>query len=268
MKTQSDLKQLFGKMWQHYCQLNPEAQRVYNCIATAGENVENDHIAFRTVSLPEVNKDVLAKFFTQYGYVKKGEYVFKGKKLTAHHFEHTDVNMPKVFISQLELDWCSHYVKTELTKAIQSASFKNLNDESILYSGKHWSAFYAIYLNLYEESEYAAWFYAHGFKPNHFTVYINHLKKLNDIQKLNQFLKDNGFKLNQSGGEIKGSPADYLEQSSTMASEVPVRFGEGIYNVPGCYYEFAKRYTLSDGSLYQGFVEKSADKIFESTNQI
>ena len=267
MKEQSQLKQLFKKMWEHYCRMNPEAQRVYDCLISLGETVENDHIALRTVSLSEVNKDVLGKFFTDYGYVKKGDYVFQNKKLTANHYEHFDVHMPKVFISQLELDWCSNFVKSELTKVIQTSNLKNCDYESFLYSGRHWTAFYAVYLNLYEESEYAAWFYAHGFKPNHFTMYINKLKKLNDIQRLNSFLKDNNFKLNQSGGEIKGSVEDCLEQSSTMASEISVRFGEGIYSIPGCYYEFAKRYPLQTGSLYQGFVEKSADKIFESTHQ-
>ncbi len=52
-----------------------------------------------------------------------------------------------------------------------------------------------------------------------------------------------------------------------MASEIPVKFDDGLHNIPGCYYEFAKRYPLANGKLYQGFVAKSADKIFESTNR-
>ena len=79
-------------------------------------------------------------------------------------------------------------------------------------------------------------------------------------------LKQNGFKLNKSGGEVKGSPDKFLEQSSTMAGLVKVAFDDKEMNIPGCYYEFAKRYNLSDGNLYQGFVETSADKIFESTH--
>ncbi|MBX3040139.1 MAG: DUF1338 family protein, partial [Bdellovibrionaceae bacterium] len=76
-----------------------------------------------------------------------------------------------------------------------------------------------------------------------------------------------GHKLNASGGLIKGSPEAMLEQSSTMARPVPVKFNDGTHEVPACYYEFAKRYPQKNGELYHGFIEKSADKIFESTNR-
>ena len=80
-------------------------------------------------------------------------------------------------------------------------------------------------------------------------------------------LLTNGFQLNSSGGLIKGTPAEFLEQSSTLAEEVDVKFEEGIYKIPSCYYEFAKRYVLPQTQkLYTGFVAASADKIFESTD--
>jgi hypothetical protein len=96
-------------------------------------------------------------------------------------------------------------------------------------------------------------------------VLINALKKHTDILELNDFLKANGFKLNASGGEVKGSKEVYLEQSSTLANNIEVAFTDGKLTIPACYYEFAKRYPTKDGSLYTGFVATSADKIFEST---
>ena len=126
---------------------------------------------------------------------------------------------------------------------------------------------HATYLELAEESEYASWVAAYGFRPNHFTVNVNALKNFKDLPKLNEFLQGKGYKFNQSGGIIKGTPEQLLEQSSTMASEIPVKFMDGTFNLPGCYYEFAKRYPMADGKLYQGFVASSADKIFESTNR-
>ena len=51
-----------------------------------------------------------------------------------------------------------------------------------------------------------------------------------------------------------------------MANEVAVKFKQGTYNVLNSYYEFARRYPLADGKLYQGFIAASADKIFESTD--
>ena len=79
-------------------------------------------------------------------------------------------------------------------------------------------------------------------------------------------LKAHGYKVNASGGEVKGSPEDLLEQSSTMADRVPVAFADQTVTIPSCFYEFALRYPKPDGQLYSGFVAASADKIFESTN--
>ena len=86
------------------------------------------------------------------------------------------------------------------------------------------------------------------------------------LEELNAFLKDNGFDLNTSGGEIKGGRDVFLAQSSTLASVVRVKFTDSENLIPCCYYEFAERFPMSDGKLYSGFVAKSADKIFESTD--
>ncbi|MEJ2595547.1 MAG: DUF1338 domain-containing protein, partial [bacterium] len=40
----------------------------------------------------------------------------------------------------------------------------------------------------------------------------------------------------------------------------------GIFSIPSCYYEFARRYPDASGKLYGGFIAKSADKIFEITD--
>lgn len=138
--------------------------------------------------------------------------------------------------------------------------------DDFCYCKRPWNINYKDYQALLNESEYAAWLAAFGFIPKHFTVSINHLDSLSEIAEVNKFLKQNGFILNSSGGEIKGSPEDLLEQSSTVARPVKVEFADGVHSVPGCYYEFAKRYNDENGVLFQGFVAKSADKIFESTD--
>jgi hypothetical protein len=51
-----------------------------------------------------------------------------------------------------------------------------------------------------------------------------------------------------------------------MADIVKVKFLDGEFEVPACYYEFAQRFPDPSGQLYSGFIAKSADKIFESTN--
>ena len=53
---------------------------------------------------------------------------------------------------------------------------------------------------------------------------------------------------------VKGTPADRLEQSSTLADAIEVEFSDRTAKIPSCYYEFARRYPLPSGELFQGFV--------------
>lgn len=262
------LETLLNKMWTDYCELNPAAKKIHDLFVARGDTVANDHIALRTFNHPVLGIESLARHFKKYGYQEKGEYFFVEKKLYAKHYEHTNEKMPKIFISELELEKVSPFVRETVEKLISEMPKDILENELFPMIGRPWKMTHALYAELAKESEYASWVAAYGFRPNHFTVSINDLNSFKSIEELNQFVKSEGFILNSSGGEIKGTTADFLEQSSTMASEIPVKFDDGTFNIPGCYYEFAKRYPLSNGRLYQGFVAKSADKIFESTNKI
>jgi hypothetical protein len=262
------LENLLETMWKDYCQLNPAAKKIYDLFVAEGEKVENDHIALRTFNHPRLGINSLARQFEKYGYQAKGDYTFVEKKLFAKHYEHPDETKPKIFISELELEKMSPFISDTVNALVDKIPDKVIQSEDFSVCGRPWDMSFKLYSELAKESEYASWVAAHGFRPNHFTVFINNLKKFNDIHTLNKFITAKGFALNKSGGEIKGTPADYLEQSSTMASEIPVKFTDGTHNIPGCYYEFARRYPLSNGKLYQGFVAKSADKIFESTNKM
>ncbi len=109
----------------------------------------------------------------------------------------------------------------------------------------------------------------HILKNTGLDAYIPVLVSADDfdtIQQVNAALKAAGFVLNGVGGEVKGDPQVMLEQSSTMADKAEVPFSDGVRTIPSCFYEFALRYPQADGVLYPGFVEASADKIFESTN--
>lgn len=261
-------KAIFEKLWIEYTQNTPEAARIYHAFTDEGEVVENDHVAFRTFDDVRVNIDVIARPFLLAGYQQKGYYIFEDKHLVAKHFEHPDwKEAPRVFISQLESDYFSPQLQSVVKQCVEKIPQELVFSNELIFAGNVWGTpSHQVYEALRAESEYAAWVYVYGFRTNHFTVSINHLKKFNTIQKVNQFLADKGFLLNTAGGEIKGTPAELLEQSSTRAGIVPVRFTEGIFDIPSCYYEFARRYPDSDGALYSGFIAKSADKIFESTD--
>jgi hypothetical protein len=260
-----NLQALLDKMWMDYVEINPLAQKVYDLFTARGDSVLNDHIALRTFNHPRVSVDVIAAPFITSGYVFGGDYQFPEKKLYAKHYEHPDKTKPKIFISELKLELFSQDLQDTVKSLIEQIP-QNLESSFEFSSiGRPWNVSQVTYNKLLKESDYAAWVAAFGYRPNHFTVFINALKSFKDIQSLNEFLKEQGVKLNSSGGEIKGTPEVFLEQSSTLANNIEVKFSDGVMQVPACYYEFAKRYPLQSGELYQGFVAASADKIFEST---
>tara|TARA_B100000749_G_scaffold280899_1_gene280939 strand:+ start:15376 stop:16191 length:816 start_codon:yes stop_codon:yes gene_type:complete len=266
----SNLEELWQKLWQQYASLNPNVLDIKSAVeAHTGKEAPNDHVAFRTFRHPSLGIDHLAKTFTDLGYRAKGEYHFEQKKLYAQHFEHeSDPSQPKVFVSELKLEECSKDLQDWVNGLLENVSKTKLEIPEICYSGRPWPAPNWIdYQNFYKESEYAAWLSVFGFCANHFTVFINELDPLNTVEAMNEFLEKKGYTLNASGGKVKGTPDDKLEQSSTMAHQLDVEFADGsTHTIPTVYYEFAKRYKLNSDQLYQGFVASSADKIFESTN--
>lgn len=259
------IEKMFENMWHDYTTLNPKVLEVENVFKKRGEKLVNDHVAFRTFNTPELGLESFKSYFTKNGYEVKGEYHFKVKKLYAQHLEHPSGQFPKIFISELLIEQLSDTTQKTLRTLIEQVHKDFSTKDSFCISGRPWKISHSQYKELLSESEYAAWMSAFGFRVNHFTVLVNELKTLKSVAEVNTALKEAGFKLNSSGGEIKGTEAIGLMQSSTMAAEVTVDFVDGKQKIPGCYYEFAQRFPVG-GKLYNGFVEQSADKIFESTN--
>lgn len=258
---------LFDKLWNEYVERTPSAKKVKHLFESQGNTISNDHVAFRTFDDPRVNIDVLATTFINNGYEYKSDYHFPKKKLYAKHYEHkTDKNAPLVFISQLITSEFSVETQSIIKNTLDTVDFKTTTPETLVFSGRLWNTpSFELYSSLLNESEYAAWLYVNGFCSNHFTINVNALDTFKTLKEVNTFLKDNDFKMNASGGEIKGSPELFLEQSSILADKINVQFEEGNKDITSCYYEFAYRY-LKEGELFKGFIANSADKIFESTN--
>ncbi|MEI8655129.1 MULTISPECIES: DUF1338 domain-containing protein [Vibrio] len=257
---------LFQSLWNDYItRLCPSADKVHSLLEE-DEALINDHIALRTFNVAPLGLETLAKPFLALGYKDCGDYVFESKKLVAKHFEHPDPLQPKVFISELKVEECSPQLQEIVAKLVEQVDATKLEGDAFLYGGRLWDISFADYQLLAEESEYASWLAAHGYGANHFTVNVNQLKAFTEVKQVNDHLRGAGFTINESGGEVKGTPEVLLEQSSTMADKVPVTFSDGTETVPGGFYEFAKRYPMVNGELYTGFVAASADKIFESTD--
>lgn len=234
-------KEVLEKLWVDYSQKNPSVNKIHSLLQAEGEQVVNDHIALRTFDLPFINKEKLSRIFLKCGYVVKGEYFFEEKKLKASHYEHSNDDFaPKIFISELITNEFSPLVRQVAHEIELAVVNQPIGNDDLIYAQNLWSPLsFEIYEALRKESEYAAWLYVYGFRANHFTVFINTLKKYNSIEKLNQFLIKNGFTLNSSGGVIKGNEKELLKQSSILADEIEVDFKEGKNIIPCCYYEFA-----------------------------
>lgn len=261
----AETDRFFDALWADYLHFAPSAAKVHQVLG-GGAPIVNDHIALRTFNTPALGLDALEPLIVGMGYVFGAHYRFTAKKLKARHYAHPDPTVPKIFISELLLEACSPRLRAVVDGLLVQCPKEIPNSPAFLASGRPWNLSFRDYQTLLAESEYAGWLAALGFRANHFTVSVNHLPGFDSVAAVNARLKDEGIVLNAAGGEIKGSPAVMLEQSSTMADRVPVEFSDGTHTIPGCFYEFAYRYAQPDGSLFGGFVEASADRIFESTD--
>jgi hypothetical protein len=261
---------IIHRLWDDYTIQNPTVKRVHDLFVSIEGKVANDHIALRTFDDPRVNIEVLSQPFLKAGYRKSDTYNFEEKHLNAAHFElHGEPEAPLVFISELRINDFSETFRQTVAKILDSIDPLRLDSEDLIFDTEVFGLpSWETYQQLVSESEYAGWLYINGFRANHFTVSINANQTLDTLQKANAFLKEHGFTINDIGGEIKGTPEDLLEQSSIMASNIKVYFRDGEREVPGCYYEFARRYPTAQGDLFRGFIARSADKIFQSTDTV
>lgn len=265
-----DTDKFFTSVWASYVQVTPQAQAIHDLFLRCGENVVNDHVAFRTLSDSPIALGKLEPVLLSLGYRRYADYVFKKKKLVAHSYNHSDERMPKVFLSELQRDRLSAAAQAILDSLVSQIAEDYQPEPSSFCKGLLWrKPWISDYRTLVEESEYAAWLLTMGLRANHFTVSVNHLNRFTDLSAVIALLKRNNYNINASGGEIKGSPADRLEQAATLADSIWFEFAGGErQRVPSCFYEFAKRYPLANGQLFQGFVADNADKIFESTHTV
>jgi hypothetical protein len=247
----------------------------------------NDHIAFRTLGVPNLGIASFEKIFLHFGYEKRDYYFFEGKKLNAYWYAPPSDEYPRIFMSELrvtDLSEKAQHIITEYTKHITSDAVDalDLNDAEAVGDFFH-KALWQLptiedYQILAEESEYAAWVIHNRYYLNHYTISVHEFsEEFNTIEKFNSFLESEGISLNTAGGKIKTSPDGLLKQSSTIAKMVEADFlGGQKMEIAGSYVEFAERLALPEfkhlertkiqrNHRREGFESANADKIFEST---
>jgi hypothetical protein len=274
----------------------PDVQRVLDAMVVDGliasaDDVENDHIAFRTMGVPQLGIASLEKIFLHYGYERRGRFDFPAKKLNANWYAPPSPRYPRIFISELrvgDLSADAQRIIRSYTDEVKSdpVDALDLDDgvavDAFLHAPLWRTPTWSDYQRLAEESEYAAWVVYNRYYLNHFTVSVHNLPEgTNTVLQYNEFLKRHGLKLNNSGGEAKVSEDGLLIQSSTVAEMVDAEFSDGaggtvVQRISGSYVEFAERRVMPQfAALPQsevrrehrrdGFEAANADKIFEST---
>lgn len=263
------LEDFFHRAWLKYLKLTPDASGIWSLLTDRGEEIKNDHVAFRTFNIPGIDRKSIGRLFEERGYCEVEDLPFPEKKLQATYYVHPSGAYPKVFISELLLEEFADDLKNWVMSLVGNSLHYKMNSLESLLNPVWETCRFEDYSRFLSVSEYAAWTAAFGVQANHFTVFVNSLKTFDSLQELNGFLLKHGFRLNGAGGLVKGSPEELLEQSSTMARFIPWKFFDGtVKEVMGCYYEFARRYVIpGTNHFFQGFIPKSANRIFESTYQ-
>ncbi|WP_136465747.1 DUF1338 domain-containing protein [Flagellimonas onchidii] len=251
------------------------------------EDIVNDHIAFRTLGVPNLGIASLEKIFLALGYQKKEAYYFAEKKLDAYWYAPPGPKYPRIFISELrvhELSLKSQGIIKRYTSEITEDPVDRLNLDNPKEVGEFfYRPLWQVptldeFLELSKESEYAAWVIYNRYYLNHYTISVHELPEpYNRLETFNTFLEETGIVLNTAGGKLKKSKDGLLKQSSSVAKMVNATFANGEQmKIAGSYVEFAERLPLPEFEdmeknllrrehLREGFEAGNADKIFEST---
>lgn len=292
MDRLQQLHTVLNGLVRRYKERVPDVEQIIHTMIVQGiirneQDIENDHIAFRTLGVPHLGVASLEKVFLYYGYQKKDYYFFPEKKLNAWWYAPPVQGLPRIFISELRVNDLSpataaivhSYTDKVTADPVDSLDLADTAAVDMYLHSSSWGLpTLADYEKLAAESEYAAWAIYNRYYLNHFTIAVHHLKKgYNTIEDFNAFLERNGVILNDSGGKIKRSPDGNLLQSSTVAEMTEAQFAGGeVKMIPGSYVEFAERRVLEQyrslpedkitpAHRREGFEAANADKIFEST---
>lgn len=261
-----DRTKFFEALWADFATIAPQAAAILSRLEEQGETVKNDHVAFRTFNLSPISLERLEPLVLGLGYRLLEEYRFEDKHLRARAY--ICPGSPRLFLSELLCEELSGWTQAIISQLLAQVPPDVARTANVFWSGRPWLPLrFADYERLSSESEYAGWLAALGLRPNHFTVSVNDLTKFGGLNEVLDFIESAGYRINTSGGRVKGSHQVLLEQGSTLADRVPVQFADGPSIIPTCYYEFALRHPDRSGQLYQGFVPASADRIFESTDR-
>jgi Domain of unknown function (DUF1338) len=287
-----NLEIVMNGLLSRYTERVPDVKKITDAMIEKGiianaNDIENDHVAFRTMGVPQLGIQSFEKIFLHYGYQKRDYFHFEGKKLDAYWFSPPEPRFPRIFVSELRVNDLSEetqriiksYTDDVPTDPVDAIDLDDPNAvDAFLHTALWHTPTLADYQALLKESEYASWVIYNRYYLNHYTISVHNLPEgYNTVAQFNDFLTDIGIKLNDAGGKIKESPDGGLLQSSTVAQLIDATFANNeTHTISGSYVEFAERRVLPQFAHLavsdikrehrrDGFETGNADKIFEST---
>ena len=296
--SEQPLEVVLSGLMRRYRQRVPNVGRILNLmldeqLIQSESDIENDHIAFRTMGVPQLGIQSFEKIFLHYGYERRDAFHFEGKKLDAFWYSPPQPIYPRIFVSELRVSDMSDDIQQVIRSYTDQVTDDpvdtlDLDDGAAVDQFLHqplWATpTLSDYQTLATVSEYASWVIYNRYYLNHFTISIHNLPApYNTVEQFNKLLEAAGITLNAAGGKVKVSGDGLLIQSSSMAEMVAAEFSDGATGmvtekIPGSYIEFAERRALSEFQSLphsdlqrhhrrDGFETANADSIFESTNQ-
>jgi hypothetical protein len=289
--------ELFDILWDRYRERVSYVQAYEKVIRASGATFVNDHIAFRTFATqrPLAGIAMISRVFEALGYRAAGSYHFEDKQLSAIHFQHSNQQFPKLFISELRLPELPQEARNIIERTVRNhrpavsvdvlAALANLDKDSqpaAELMPRIVSEFHDLpwmlpgredVEKLNKFSQYAAWVLVHGYNVNHFTSLINShgVPALDDIEKTIAALEKAGVPMKR---EIEGERGSKLRQTATEAVTIDVAVHDR--GVPAmmpwtyAYFELAQRdlvVDLASGKKvrFEGFLGPQATNLFEMT---
>ena len=195
--------EFFDSLWKQYISVTPQARGIQALLRRRGEEIINDHVAFRTFDIQGFSLETVTGLVAEIGYERFDSYVFPEKHLRAQVYRvPNDHDAPKIFVSELvraELDSDSQAIIEEITSPLTGElTLKNLAG-AYLFKRPTLDQ----YSRLSDASEYAGWLSTMGYQANHFTVNVNRLRSLDSIDEVIDLLVTNQYRLNHVGGVKK-----------------------------------------------------------------
>ncbi len=187
----ANVREMLNGLIKRYLARVPDVSGIINAMIREGiiqkaSEIENDHIAFRTLGVPNLGVGSLEKIFLHHGYTKRDYYFFKEKKLNAWWYSPPVTGLPRIFISELRVDDLSSvsqaiihsYTDSVLADPVDNLDMTDPKAVDFYLHSSSWTIpSLDDYESLADESEYAAWAIYNRYYLNHFTMSVHNLKK-------------------------------------------------------------------------------------------